>query len=58
MQLFTSIYYTEVMDSHQGERKNGQLDPYDLKDTKRQWLSIYKEKNRVEPIDGIGRNGS
>lgn len=58
MHIVTSIYYTAVTDPHEGEHKNEQLETYDLKDTERQWLSMYKGKSRVEPIDGIGRNGS
>lgn len=51
MRIVTTIYYTEVTDSSQGARQTGPLEVNDLKDTERQWLSIYKGENRV-PIDG------
>lgn len=52
MHIVTTIYYAEVTDSNQSARKNGQLEENDLKNTERQWLSIYEGKNRVEPFDG------
>jgi hypothetical protein len=52
MQIFTTIYYTEVTESNRGARKNSQLEVNNLKDTERQWLGLNEGKNRVEPIDG------
>ena len=58
MHIVTTVYYAEVRKSHQGARQTGKLEVTDLKDTERQWFGLYERKNLVEPIDGIGRNGS
>ena len=51
MHIITTIYFTEVKGLNERARVERQLEVSDLKDSDRQWVSIYEGKNRVEPID-------
>jgi len=51
MHIITTIYFADVTDL-KGTAPNGApLKVTDLKESERQWVSIYEGKNRVEPID-------
>lgn len=51
MHIITTIYFAETKESTETARGDGQFVISDLKDSERQWVSIYEGKNRVEPID-------
>lgn len=52
MLIITTIYIAEAEDSTQGEMcEPAWHEAAELKEAKRQWVSIYEGKNRVLPID-------
>lgn len=51
MHIITTIYFADTTDSSESARIDRPLEVSDLKDSDRQWVSIYEGKNRVEPID-------
>lgn len=51
MHIITTIYFADVTDLNGTDPKGAPPKVTDLKDTDRQWVSIYEGKNRVEPID-------
>ena len=51
MHIITTIYFAETKGLIERSRVDRQLEVRDLKDSERQWVSIYEGKNRVEPID-------
>ncbi|WP_348262050.1 hypothetical protein P8935_19875 [Telmatobacter sp. DSM 110680] len=51
MHIITTIYFAETRRLIDKARVDRQLEVSDLKDSDRQWVSIYEGKNRVEPID-------
>jgi hypothetical protein len=51
MHIITTIYFAEAKGLTDKARVDRQLEVSDLRDSERQWVSIYEGKNRVEPID-------
>ena len=51
MHIITTIFFAETKEPSDSKRNDGPFQMSDLRDSERQWVSIYEGKNRVEPID-------
>jgi hypothetical protein len=51
MHIITTIFFAETKEPFDSKHNDGPFQISDLRDSERQWVSIYEGKNRVEPID-------
>jgi hypothetical protein len=51
MHIITTIFFAETKEPFDRKHNDGPFQISDLRDSERQWVSIYEGKNRVEPID-------